>query len=43
MFKTRESSQSEYEFVSTDELVNDDHFLRLIEGYTAIMSFCEQG
>ncbi|MEH7352744.1 hypothetical protein V7150_04105 [Neobacillus drentensis] len=29
MFKPKESSQSEYEFVSIDELVPDDHLLRL--------------
>ena len=32
MFKPKESSQSEYEFVSIDELA-DDHLLRLIDKY----------
>ncbi|MEH7503497.1 hypothetical protein V7152_16045 [Neobacillus drentensis] len=31
MFKPKESSQSEYEFVSIDELVPDNHLLRLID------------
>jgi YesN/AraC family two-component response regulator len=31
MFKPKESCQSEYEFVSIDELVPDGHLLRLIE------------
>ncbi|MDQ0200185.1 hypothetical protein [Neobacillus ginsengisoli] len=33
MFKPKESSQSECEFVSIDELVPDDHLLRLIDKY----------
>ena len=33
MFKPKESSQSEYEFVSINELVPDDHLLRLIDKY----------
>ncbi|MDQ0201034.1 hypothetical protein [Neobacillus ginsengisoli] len=33
MFKPKESSQNEYEFVSIDELVPDDHLLRLIDKY----------
>ena len=33
MFKPKESSQSEFEFVSIDELVPDDHLLRLIDKY----------
>ena len=33
MFKPKESSQSEYEFVSIDEQVTDDHLLRLIDKY----------
>ncbi|MCM3767204.1 hypothetical protein M3234_20020 [Neobacillus niacini] len=33
MFKSKESSQSEFEFVSIDELVPDDHLLRLIDKY----------
>ncbi|MET3696137.1 hypothetical protein ABID53_000455 [Bacillus oleivorans] len=33
MFKPKESSQSEYEFVFIDEIVPDDHLLRLIEKY----------
>ncbi|AGK53077.1 IS1182 family transposase [Bacillus sp. 1NLA3E] len=33
MFKPKESSQSEYEFVSIDGLVPDDHLLRLIDKY----------
>ena len=33
MFKPKESSQSEYEVVSIDELVPDDHLLRLIDKY----------
>lgn len=31
MFKTNEFSQSEYEFVYIDELVPEDHLLRLID------------
>jgi len=40
MFKPKESSQSEYEFVSIDELVPDDHLLRLIDkrGYLTEIS-----
>jgi len=33
MFKPEESSKSEYEFVSIDELVADDHLLLLIDKY----------
>ena len=33
MFKPKESSQNEYEFVSIDELVPDDHLLRLMDKY----------
>jgi hypothetical protein len=33
IFKPKESSQNEYEFVSIDELVPDDHLLRLIDKY----------
>jgi hypothetical protein len=33
LFKPKDSSQSEYEFVSTDELVPDKHLLRLIDKY----------
>ncbi len=33
MFKPKESSQSEYEFVSIDELVPDELLLRLIDKY----------
>ncbi len=33
MFKPKESSQNEYEFVSIDVLVPDDHLLRLIDEY----------
>ncbi|MCM3765297.1 IS1182 family transposase [Neobacillus niacini] len=33
MFKPKEPSQSEFEFVSIDELVPDDHLLRLIDKY----------
>ncbi|MET3697816.1 hypothetical protein ABID53_002176 [Bacillus oleivorans] len=33
MFKPKGSSQSEYEFVFIDEIVPDDHLLRLIEKY----------
>jgi hypothetical protein len=33
MFNPRESSQSEFEFVSIDELVPDDHLLPLIDKY----------
>jgi len=33
IFKPKESSQSEYEFVSIDELAPDDHLLRLIDKY----------
>jgi hypothetical protein len=31
MFKPKESSQNEYEFLSIDELVPDVHLLRLID------------
>ncbi|MGF6949244.1 hypothetical protein QF028_001749 [Neobacillus sp. B4I6] len=31
MFKPRVSTQSEYEFVSIDELVPNNHLLRLID------------
>ena len=30
MFKPKESSQSEYEFVSIDELVSDDHLFSFL-------------
>ncbi len=33
MFKPKESSQNEYEFVSIDEMVPDNHLLRLIDKY----------
>ena len=33
MFKPKESSQNEYEFVSIDELVTDHHLLRLIDKF----------
>lgn len=33
MLKQKESSQSEYEIVSIDELVPDDHLIRLIDKY----------
>jgi transposase len=33
MFKPKESSQSEFEFVSNDEFVPVDHLLRLIDKY----------
>lgn len=33
MLKTKESSQNEYEFISLDELVPEDHLLRLIDKY----------
>jgi transposase len=33
MFNPKESSQSEYEFVSIDELVPDEHLLRLVDKY----------
>ncbi len=33
MFKPKESSQNEYECLSIDELVPDDHLLRLIDKY----------
>jgi transposase len=33
MFIPKESSQSEYEFGSIDELVPDEHLLRLIDKY----------
>jgi len=35
MIKPKEFNQSEYEFVSIDELVSEDHFLRLIDKYTS--------
>jgi hypothetical protein len=33
MFKPKKSNQSEYEFVSINELVPDDHLLRPIDKY----------
>jgi hypothetical protein len=33
MFKPKDNSQNEYEFVSIDELVPDAHLLRLIDKY----------
>ncbi|MDP4170262.1 MAG: hypothetical protein Q8906_06595 [Bacillota bacterium] len=33
MFKSKESDQIEYEFVSIDELVPADHLLRLIDKF----------
>jgi hypothetical protein len=33
MFTPKEVSQSEFEFVSINELVPDDHLLRLIDKY----------
>jgi transposase len=33
MFKPKDYSQNEYEFVSIDELVPDDHLLHLIDKY----------
>jgi len=33
MLKTKESSQNEYEFISIDELVPENHLLRLIDKY----------
>jgi transposase len=33
MFMPKDYSQNEYEFVSIDELVPDDHLLRLIDKY----------
>jgi len=33
MFKPKESSQSEYELVSNDKLVPNNHLLRLIDKY----------
>lgn len=33
MLKTKESSQNKYEFISLDELVPEDHLLRLIDKY----------
>ncbi len=33
MFKPRDSSKREYEFVSIDELIPDDHLLRSIDKY----------
>jgi hypothetical protein len=33
MFNPKESSKKKYEFVSIDEMVADDHLLRLIDIY----------
>ena len=42
MFKPRISTQSEYEFVSIDELVPDNHLLRLIDKYIDLSCLLEK-
>src|SRR4051794_13622597 len=42
MFKPRVSTQSEYEFVSIDELVPDHHLLRLIDKYIDLSFLLEK-
>ncbi|WML45391.1 hypothetical protein RCG20_05670 [Neobacillus sp. PS3-40] len=42
MFKPKESSQNEHEFVSIDELVPDDHLLRLIDKYIDFLFLLEK-
>jgi len=42
MFKPRVSTQSEYEFVSIDELVPDNHLLRLIDKYIDLSFLLEK-
>jgi transposase len=42
MFKPRVSTQSEYEFVSIDELVPDNHLLRLIDKYIDLSFLIEK-
>jgi hypothetical protein len=42
MFKPIEFSQSEYEFASIDELVPEDHLLRLFEKYIAFSFLLEK-
>ena len=41
-FKPRVSTQSEYEFVSIDELVPDNHLLRLIDKYIDLSFLLEK-
>jgi hypothetical protein len=42
MFKPKDSSQSEFEFVSIDELVPDNHLFRLIDKYVDFTYFLEK-
>ncbi|MDR7238689.1 hypothetical protein J2Y02_003319 [Neobacillus drentensis] len=42
MFKPIISTQSEYEFVSTDELVHNNHLLRLIDKYIDLSFLLEK-
>ena len=42
MFKPKGSSQTEFEFVSIDELVPDDHLLRLIDKYIDFSTLLEK-
>jgi len=42
MFMQKESSQSEYEFVSIDEWVLDNHLLRLIDKYIDFLFLLEK-
>jgi transposase len=42
MFKPRISTQSEYEFVSIDELVPNNHLLRLIDKYIDLSFLLEK-
>jgi transposase len=42
MFKPRISTRSEYEFVSNDELVPDNHLLRLIDKYIDLSILLEK-
>jgi hypothetical protein len=42
LFKPKDSSQSEYEIVSIDELVPDEHLLRLIDKYINFLFLLEK-
>jgi hypothetical protein len=42
VFKPKEASQNEYEFVSIDEFVPDHHLLRLIDKFIDISFLLEK-
>jgi transposase len=42
MLKSKEMSQNEYEFVSIDELVPENHLLRLIDKYIDLSFILEK-